>query len=82
MVYDWEAHKDVIVRLYTEEGLEVDDIIEHMHKHYDFSPRYVNICCYLGSCLFTLRFSSAARRAPCTRRPPGRAAPACRPPLP
>lgn len=41
MVYDWEAHKDVIVRLYADEGLEVDDIIEHMQKNYNFSPRYV-----------------------------------------
>lgn len=41
MVYNWEAHKDVIVRLYADEGLEVDDIIEHMQKNYNFSPRYV-----------------------------------------
>lgn len=54
MVYDWETHKDVIVRLYTEEGLEVDEIIEHMHSKYNFSPRYVWTS---SSPLFTQCFS-------------------------
>lgn len=38
MVYDWEAHKDTISRLYVDEDKQVDEILEFMRTHHNFCP--------------------------------------------
>lgn len=38
MVYDWEAHKDTITRLYVDEEKQVDEILEYMRTHHNFCP--------------------------------------------
>lgn len=39
MVYDWEAHRDTLNRLYVEEKRSVEDIISYMRTNHNFAPR-------------------------------------------
>lgn len=41
MVYDWEAHRDTLNRLYVDEKRSVEDIIAYMRTNHNFAPRYV-----------------------------------------
>lgn len=39
--YKWEPHRQTCYRLYVEQNLSLDDTIEYMREHHDFTPRYV-----------------------------------------
>ncbi len=32
----WDQHKDEIKRLYVEDGRRLEDVMEHMERHYGF----------------------------------------------
>ncbi|GAB1310020.1 Clr5 domain-containing protein [Madurella fahalii] len=38
MVYNWDPHREVCYRLYVEEKRSLDEIVEYMREHYDFTP--------------------------------------------
>ncbi|KKY31249.1 hypothetical protein UCDDA912_g08802 [Diaporthe ampelina] len=38
MVYDWEAHRDTLNRLYVDEKRSVEDIITYMRTNHNFAP--------------------------------------------
>lgn len=40
MVYDWDNKEDVCYRMYIEEKKSLEDIMEYMKEHHQFSPRY------------------------------------------
>lgn len=72
MVYDWKAHKDIITRLYTEENLQVDEIIEYLRVNYNFAPRYVRPFCTFTPTLATATRPGLLRRvlSPAVEPPP------------
>lgn len=45
MGYPWDSHKDVIERLYVTDNKKVNEIMEYMRNHHDFTPRYVVLSC-------------------------------------
>lgn len=53
MVYNWDPHREVCYRLYVEEKRSLDEIVEYMREHYDFTPRYV-FCFILLIIIFML----------------------------
>ncbi|ROV93404.1 hypothetical protein VMCG_08435 [Cytospora schulzeri] len=38
MVYDWESHKDTLRNFYVYEKIPIEDIINHMRTHHNFTP--------------------------------------------
>lgn len=41
MVYKWDQHRDTLYRLYVEEKLSLEEVVQHMREHHDFTPRCV-----------------------------------------
>jgi hypothetical protein len=39
MVYNWDAHREICRRLFVEEKKSLDEVVEYMREHYDFTPR-------------------------------------------
>ncbi|KAH6853340.1 hypothetical protein B0I37DRAFT_359038 [Chaetomium sp. MPI-CAGE-AT-0009] len=38
MVYRWEQHRQTCYRLYVEENRPIQDVVEYMREHHDFTP--------------------------------------------
>lgn len=41
MVYRWEQHRQTCYRLYVEENKSLEEVVEYMRVHHNFTPRCV-----------------------------------------
>lgn len=41
MGYKWEPHRQTCYRLYVDEQMSLDEVVEYMRVHHNFTPRSV-----------------------------------------